>query len=188
MQIGNTTEVYGIGTKKYHWLSAVLVIAMLGVGWYMSDLDNSPDKFRIYGLHKSFGAIVFMLSVIRIAWAFSQPSPRFLLTGPGSRAKYIASKSVHGMLYLWLLAMPLSGWVMSNAAGYPVSVFGWFTMPTLVDKSKAIGGFAHEMHETLPVIGLILITVHVGAALYHHIVEKDDTLRRMMPGYRLPSD
>ncbi len=125
-----------------------------------------------------------MVTVLRVGWVIAQPKP-VMMPGIG-RLQHIAAKAVHGLLYLWLLAMPLSGWIMSNAAGYPVKVFGLFTMPTLLGPDKTIGGYAHEAHHLLATVGLVLIALHTVAALFHHYVLKNDTLRRMMPGY-IPS-
>jgi len=182
MQIGNTTKSYGLVSQKLHWIIAILIVGLLAVGWYMADMPRSPEKFQLYGVHKAIGIIVLALAVLRISWVVLQPKPETL--GSESKLQIVAAKAVHGFLYLWMLAMPLSGWLMSSAGGHPVSVFGLFTMPTLVEKGSSLGGIAHEVHETLPVIGVLLLVAHIGAAVYHHVILKDDTLRRIMPGYK----
>ncbi len=181
MALGNTTETYGSATRGVHWLTVALIAAGFGLAWTMTDMANSPDKFRLYGLHKSIGATVLALGLFRILWTVVQPSPRALGNSP--RWQEIAAKAVHGLLLLWLVAMPLSGWLMSAAGGHPVSVFGLFTLPSLIGQDRETAHFLRETHETLASLGLFLIAAHVGAALWHHVVVKDGTLRRMLPGF-----
>lgn len=181
MALGNTTETYGSASRGVHWFTVALIVAVFGLAWTMTEMANSPDKFRLYGLHKSIGATILALGLFRIVWTVVQPSPRVLGNPP--RWQEISAKAVHGLLLLWLVVMPLSGWVMSSAGGHPVSVFGLFTLPNLVGVDREFAHTVKEGHELLANLGLFLIAAHVGAALWHHVVVKDGTLRRMLPAF-----
>jgi cytochrome b561 len=146
----------------------------------MEDQKISPDILKLYGLHKSVGITVLALALLRLIWALSNTAPKMLgLEKPWEK---LAARGVHGLLYLCLFLMPLSGWVMSSAAGYPVSVFGLFTLPDLVGADKDLHELAEEVHEITAYAFMGLIAAHAGAALMHHFVKKDRTLIRMVKG------
>jgi cytochrome b561 len=179
MMLGNSSNGYGCVSRVVHWLAVALVATAFGLAWTMTEMASGPDKFRLYGLHKSIGALILGLGLARIVWTAVQPAPVPLgELPPWQRA---AAKAVHGLLLLWLVAMPLSGWLMSSAAGRPVSVFGWFVLPNLLATDKDLAHAIKEMHEMLASLGMFLIATHVAAALWHHFVLKDGTLRRMLP-------
>lgn len=179
MALGNSTTGYGCVSRAIHWIGFFLVAAAFGLAWTMTEMASGPDKFRLYGIHKSIGALVLGLGLLRIVWTVAQPAPKPL--GALVPWQRILAKAVHGLLLLWMVAMPLSGWLMSAAAGRPVSVFGWFVLPNPVAPDKAMAHTFKEMHEVLAALGLLLIGLHVAAALWHHFVLKDGTLRRMLP-------
>jgi len=93
----------------------------------------------------------------------------------------IAAATGHGLLYLLILAQPLTGWAMSSAANYPVTLFGWFQFPALVGASHDLHEILEEVHEATFYALVVVAAIHVAAALYHHFWMKDDTLRRMLP-------
>lgn len=148
----------------------------------MSDMPNTPDKFRLYGLHKAVGIITLALIIFRMIWKFINTSPAL----PDSLDAWqkLAAKSSHAVLYILMLAMPLSGWAMSSAAGFPVSIFGWFTMPNIVAPDKELLGFFREAHEIIAYLIILVTLTHVTAALLHHFYYKDNVLTRMLPFVR----
>lgn len=176
MQLKNSETHFGLIAILFHWVMALLIIGMLGVGLYMTDLPIGIQKLKLYGLHKAFGILVLILVILRIIWRLSNKTP--LLTMP--KLEVIAARLAHLALYALMLAMPLSGWLMTSAAGLPPSFFGLFTLPSLVapnDDLRELFGFAHEWLA----YGLIaLIVLHTLAALKHHFYNKDDILRRMI--------
>ncbi len=176
----NTTTRYGAVAQGFHWLVALLVIALLAVGLYMTRLEPSPDMFKIYALHKSVGITVLTLAVLRLVWKLSNPHPQALPTHQ-QWEKFMA-RLVHVFLYFAIIGMPLSGWIMSSAKGFPVSVFGWFTLPDLVGTSKDIGKLANQFHELTAYALIAAIVLHFAGAMKHHIIDRDGTLRRMVPG------
>jgi cytochrome b561 len=179
MGLRNTAARYGSVAKAFHWAVAGLILYLLYLGLTMHDLPVGVEKIRQYGLHKSLGITVLTLAALRLLWRFSGPSPALLGTPP--RYQRLLAMGTHGTLYTLMLAMPLSGWIMSSAAGFPVSVFGWFTLPNLAATSPQTQTLFHEVHEVLAYSLMALIALHVLASLYHHFYLKDGTLRRMLP-------
>lgn len=179
MQIRNSAEGYGIIAKTLHWLVALLIIAIWSVGVYMTDVPDSDTTLRstLYSLHKSAGMAILMLVIIRYSWrlydrSLSPATPHKILS--------LAAHTVHYALYVFMFIQPLSGWALSSAAGYPPSFFGLFTFPALVTKNPDMVSFYAEVHEIAAYILLGLFLLHTSAALFHHFVLKDKTLKRML--------
>lgn len=177
----NTTEKYGAVAISFHWVIAILVIAMLAVGLIMTEMDPSPQMFKIYALHKSVGILVLTLAVLRVIWRLSNPHPSSLPTHKAWE-KFLA-KLVHVLLYAALFIMPLSGWIMSSAKGFPVNLFGieGLTLPDLVKPDKDTAELAGEIHEVAAYSLIAAIALHFGGAMKHHVIDRDGTLRRMLP-------
>lgn len=173
---------YGAVAIVLHWLTALLVIGLAGIGFWMTDLQLSPTKIEIYNWHKWFGLTVLALTAIRIAWRATHPPPPLLLA---TRAKRALAHGVHGLMYALLLAMPITGWLQNSAAGFPLTWFGLFRVPPLVERNRAAFEFWQDVHATLAVVLVALIVLHVAAALKHRFVDRDATLARMGLG-RLP--
>src|SRR5205085_10344839 len=132
--------------------------------------------------HKSVGITILGLALIRLMWRGATPPPPLPDTlRPYERA---LARFTHAALYFLLFAMPLSGWMMSSARGFPVSWFGFFQLPDLVPKNKALYEALLTTHGTLAVVLAVVVALHVAGALKHHFIHKDDVLRRMLP---LPS-
>ena len=186
MALRNDNMKYGSMAKCLHWLIGVMIIALIIVGLVLDEMEASPDKLKLVGLHKSFGITVLSLAVIRIVWKLQNVSP--LLPFHMSGLQKMAAKAGHALLYFFMFAMPLSGWAMSSAAGYSVSVFGWFTMPNLMEPDQELRKFFREAHELLAWGLIAVLAAHVGAALLHHIYYKDNVLLRMLPYAKLRKD
>lgn len=176
----NTGSVYGLFARILHWSMGVLIITMLAVGLYMEDLPNSPDKFELYGLHKSIGVLLLALVIIRFTWRQKNPIPALPHEMPNIIK--LGAHVTHGMLYTLMLLMPLIGWGMSSAGGHPVSFFGWFTLPPLVAPDKELGSQLAFLHYAGGILLITLILAHVSAAIYHHFIRKDHVLKRMLIG------
>jgi cytochrome b561 len=149
----------------------------------MTDLPNSPHKIAVYSLHKSIGLTLLVLVVLRLLWRLAAGTPRALAGIPAWQAR-IATLT-HWSLYALLFAMPISGWVLNSTAGFPLRWFGLFNLPALAAKSEAAHDLARETHETLFWILVAMAALHASAALYHHLVRRDATLTRMLPGIRV---
>jgi cytochrome b561 len=160
----------------------VLVIAMLVIGLIMVDLPLGVQKLELYALHKSIGIVILAFTAARLAWHLSGTRP--VLLGPSRLYERVLAHAVHVSFYIVLIAMPLTGWLMSSAANFSVSVFGLFTLPDLVAPDKALGKAFEAAHSWLAWILIGLVALHVAGALKHHFVLRNDTLRRMIPGWR----
>ena len=178
MQWRNSERRYGAISKGFHWGVGLLIVGMIALGLYMEDM-HGPDKLKTYAFHKATGLVILGLVILRINWKLSQQSP--LLPASLSKPHVIGARLAHFALYLCIFLMPLSGWLMSSAAGFPVSIYGWFVMPDLIGPDKPTARFMHKAHGILADALIILISLHVLAALLHHFVYKNNVLRTMFP-------
>lgn len=182
MQWRNDPTRYGALSQGLHWIVAALIVALFLIGWYMEELPLGPDKIRIYNLHKSIGVLVLALASLRLLWRLLSPPPP-LPAGLVEWQRRAAGAS-HFLLYLLIFAQPAIGILHSNAANFPVVVFGSLTLPSLIgpdEAAKKALGAAHHWG-SWAILGLV--AVHAAGALYHHFVLKDGVLRRMLPGSR----
>jgi cytochrome b561 len=145
----------------------------------MGDLPNGPDKIETYALHKSIGITILGLATIRLLWRLYAGAPH-PVPGTPTWQERIASVT-HLALYGLLFAMPLSGWVLNSAAGFPLQWFGIANLPHIVEKSHDLRELAEEAHEIMFWIMAFLVAAHAGAAFFHHIFQRDATLARMLP-------
>ncbi|QEL64827.1 cytochrome b561 [Oryzomicrobium terrae] len=159
-----------------HWLVALLIFAAFPLGMYMADLPFSPNKLQLFSYHKWIGITVLLLVAIRLAWRATHAAPP---APAGPRWQQVAATAVHHLLYVLMLVVPLSGWLMSSAKGFQTVWFGVLPLPDLVAKDKALGDLLREVHELLNYTLLALVAAHVGAALKHHFIDKDGLLDRM---------
>jgi len=162
-----------------HWLIALIVFGLFPLGFYMHDLPLSPYKLQLYSYHKWAGMTVLLLAVLRVLWRLTHRPPPFV---PGlPRWQAFVAHVVHHGLYLLVLAVPVSGWMMSSALGFPVVWFGVLPLPDLVAKNKELGELLKLVHAVLNYGLLLLVFAHITAALLHHMVDRDGTLARMLP-------
>jgi cytochrome b561 len=165
-----------------HWISAIIILGMFPIGLVMTRLGPGPTTNLLYELHKSFGLIVIGLALIRIAVRAISGAPPILQTIPPWQR--IAARGTHVALYILILLVPLTGLAATSACCAPVNLF-WSIPMTL----PIYGGFAVAkpiflLHNVFSVTLAGILLLHAGAALHHHYVKKDDTLRRMLPGSR----
>lgn len=168
--------------KTLHWLVFALMSGAFAVGFYMHDLPLSPTKLQLVSWHKWTGVTIFMLVMLRLTWRLMNPPPP--LPSHMSNLERAAAEGMHRLLYILMLAMPLSGWLMSSAKGFQTVWFGIVPLPDLLSKNPPLGKALSEVHETLGFIILAFVAVHVLAALKHHLIDRDDVLARMTPGVK----
>lgn len=162
-----------------HWLTATLILITFVLGVYMHELTFSPFKLKLFSYHKWIGVTIFLLTLVRLAWRTTHTPPPMPDTIPLWQQR--AADGVHLLLYALMLAIPVSGWLMSSAKGVPVVYLGLLQLPDLVNKDKALGEFLTMVHQAF-VFGLMgLVGMHAAAALKHHFIDHDATLRRMLP-------
>lgn len=169
---------YDSMAKALHWLMAALIIALWCVGEGFDLLPKGDLRSQVIGLHKAFGVIVIILAVLRLTWRATHTAPALPATMPAW--EQLGAKLGHLALYGLMFALPLSGILMSQSGGRAVSVFG-LILPDIIGKDEALHEFFQESHEVLASLLAIVLVVHVAAALRHHIMLKDDVLRRMLP-------
>ncbi|NTV94998.1 MAG: cytochrome b [Thiobacillus sp.] len=165
-----------------HWLMAAGLIGTFSLGVYMHELPFSPTKLQLYSWHKWAGVTLFSLALARLAWRAGHRPPELPATMP--RYMRHGAALVHGALYLLMLAIPLSGWLMSSAKGVTTVWFGVLPLPDLLSKDKELGDLLQEVHESLNLGLLALVIAHAVAALKHHFIDRDDILVRILPGQR----
>lgn len=165
--------------KSLHWLMAALLFGLLALGFYMHDLPLSPEKLQLYSWHKWAGVTAFLLVLARLAWRFTHRPPALPESMP-KRLQFIAHAG-HLALYALMIAIPLSGWLMSSAKGFQTVYFGLLPIPDLLTKDKALGECLAEVHKVINIALMLVVIGHLGAALKHHFIDKDDILTRMLP-------
>lgn len=186
MALRNSEQSWGAVAQFLHWAVALAVIGLCVVGLLMQELPASPTKIKIYALHKSVGITVLALVILRLLWRLVDRRPPHPASMP--RWQRTLSALTHGLLYALLLAMPLSGWLYNSASNFALRWFNLFSIPPLTGPDPAIKAWAQDLHSIgFYTLGL-LFALHVGAALRHHYVERDATLRRMLPFVRKESD
>ncbi|MBL8492106.1 MAG: cytochrome b [Rhodocyclaceae bacterium] len=170
---------YTLTAVRLHWLTALAIVGTFAVGIYMHDLPLSPQKLQIYSWHKWSGVTIFVLVLIRLAWRIGHPPPAEPAGMPAWQRK--AAAGVHHLLYLLMVAVPLSGWLMSSAKGFQTVWFGVLPLPDLVAKNKDLGDALQVTHMSLNFAMAALVVAHAGAAIKHHFIDRDDVLVRMLP-------
>ena len=169
---------YSPGTKVFHWLIAIIVITMLSVSFFLGDF---PEKYQpsAYMIHKSFGLTVLFLVIARFFWVQYSGKPDLPVKMP--KWEKILSHFVQYSFYVFLIIMPICGWVMSVAAQRVPTYFGLFRMPLPIDANKSLSEFMEQSHTTIAWILIVLIVLHVAGAIKHHFIDKDNVLKRMLP-------
>lgn len=162
-----------------HWLIALLIVISFGVGLYMVDLKLSPTKLKIYSYHKWVGVSIFALVVIRLLWRATHRTPALPNDMPDWQRRF--AEAMHWFLYLLILVIPISGWLMSSAKGFQTVVFGVLPIPDLIGKDKELGDTLAQVHAVLNYLMAGLVVIHAAAAIKHHFVDRDDVLARMLP-------
>lgn len=182
MRLTNTSTNWGAIAKLFHWLIALLVIGNLVLGYWSDDLPVSPRKVEAFYWHKTIGLTILWLAVLRLLWRFTNPAPMLPLDMPGwERA---LARTSHFLLYVLMIAMPISGWVINSAANFPLDLYGILRVPDLVadgPNEAAIEDAATLVHNWMFYVICVLLALHVAGALKHHVVDGDHVLRRMLP-------
>ncbi|HLT43147.1 MAG TPA: cytochrome b [Luteimonas sp.] len=177
---------WGAVSQAMHWLIVLLVIAMAALGLTMVELPNTPFKLKLYNLHKSIGLTIFALMLLRLAWRAYAGAPPPVPGTPTWQAR--AASLTHGLLYALLFAMPVSGWVVNAASGFPLHWFGLFRVPQFGGRDDALHALAKGWHEWLFWALVVLALAHAFAAVWHHLFRGDATLARMLPRGWLEED
>ncbi|PHS71519.1 MAG: cytochrome b [Methylophaga sp.] len=177
MQLANNLKSYGVISILLHWGMAVLIIGLFILGEYMVDLTYYDAWYIIApDLHRSFGILVLLLLALRLAWRLNTIHPE----GIGKKWEQYVAIVVHRLFYILILTIIISGYLITTADGQAISVFGWFDVPATVYGFENQEDVAGEVHEVLTYILITLVVLHSLAALKHHFINHDATLRRML--------
>jgi cytochrome b561 len=162
-----------------HWLLALMIIGSFGFGLYMTELPVSPQRLKLINWHKWAGVTILFLSALRLLWRLTHPAPPLPDTMPAWQRT--ASHVSHWGMYALFFAVPLIGWAYSSAAGFPIVWFGVLPLPDWVPKDRELAEAIKPFHELAAWALMLIVIVHVLAALKHHFVDRDGVLARMLP-------
>lgn len=175
------SQGYNKTAKTVHWISAIVVIGMFAVGLWMVDLTYYSEWYQIAPhWHKSIGILLALLTLFRLLWKAMTKSPSV----EGSKLEKVAAKSAHHLMYVLLFVLFISGYLISTEDGRPISVFGWFDVPGLGKFFENQADLAGQVHYYVAFVLIGLASVHALAALKHHFIDKDNTLRKMTRGLK----
>jgi cytochrome b561 len=174
---------YGAVAQLLHWTTALLLVGLFCVGFYMVDLKVSPQRLQLFSYHKWAGVTVFLLVALRLAWRLAHRPPQL---PPMPEWERRTAEITHRLLYLLLFAVPLSGWLMSSAKGFQTVWFGKLPLPDLLAKNPPLGEALEYVHYWLNKMLLGLAGLHIAAALKHYFVDHDHVLQRMLPSRSTP--
>jgi cytochrome b561 len=179
MFIRDTSGGYGIVSRLFHWLMAVAIFAMFILGLWMVRLDYySPYYNTAPDIHRSIGMLLLFALLLRWLWRAFNPKPSDAELSPVERK---ASSAVHRGFYVLLLALMISGYLISTPDGDPIRIFGWFDIPALI-KMPGLETPAGNVHRILAYVTIVLAAVHTLAALKHHLIDKSSVMTRMWSG------
>ena len=182
VQLQNSDSRYGAIALGLHWLMALVLTALLVSGLYMTalpDVGFNTLKIRLILYHKELGMLALALVTPRLLWRLANKLPHLAEALPDWQK--VVARFVHLCFYALMFALPITGWLMSSAAAIPVSILGLFTLPDLVGRSDRLFRAFIDIHMALAYGLIACMLVHVGAALRHHFMLGDDTLKRMLP-------
>lgn len=188
MSFFNRKSGWGLPARLLHWVSGAVILFMLGLGTYMTNfVPDIYEQFGLFQLHKSWGFVAFTLGLLRIVWRLVNPTPA--LPDTMSSIEVLASRMSHFMLYVLVITMPVSGWLMASASplqdtyGIKNLVFGLFELPDpFVPGGEALEGILSTIHTGSAIALTALLVIHVAAALRHQFIKRDGLIRRMILG------
>jgi len=175
----DTSAQYGLITKGLHWLIAILIIALLGIGWWMVDLSYfDPWYHDALTWHKSLGLIVGLVVTFKLTWGLidTPPKPQSTL----SSFEKTASGLAHNTLRLAMLVIPVTGYLVSTSEGAAIEVFNWFSFPAAMQINEGARDIAIDVHYYFAYTTLALVILHATAALKHQFIDRKGTLKRML--------
>lgn len=175
----NTPEQYGLISKLFHWLSALIIISMYIMGKWMEDLDYYSQWYHTApAWHKSIGICLLLFTCLRLIWRTTTPLPASLSSH--SKNVTLMSSIGHKLIYVALFIAMCSGYLISTADGRVIDVFTWFSVPVIGPFIENQEDLAGEIHEQATNAVILLAIIHILAALKHHFIDKDNTLKRML--------
>jgi cytochrome b561 len=176
---GTRTDHYPATSKLLHWLVAVCVLTTAPVAIAMTRVGKGPTQDLLYNFHKSLGVLILILMILRL---INRLAVGALTAAPEIEPwQKAVSATVHTLLYVLLLAMPIVGYIANSAFGAPTPFFGLFNLPPIVGQNEALATQLFTIHRWVGWLVIALVLTHVSAALYHHFIRGDSVLKRMLP-------
>jgi cytochrome b561 len=177
IQWRNSEVRYGTVAQMLHWtIFALIVLQFVSAELIDAFARESAGRVALVGVHESLGLATVALVLIRLLWSIANPG----LPGHGPAWQQRLARAAHTGLYGLMIAVPAVGYVVAAARGHDLALFG-FTLPELIGRDRALARTAKEVHEALAWTMAALVGIHAGAAIWHHVVVRDATLRRMLP-------
>ena len=182
MNINNSDgSRYTTAAIVFHWIIAILVFTMIGLGLYMTGVPKgNPDRAFYFNLHKSIGVTTALLVIARLWWRAKNPPPSLPASMPGWEIQ--ASKITHALLYMCVIVMPLSGFAATQFTKYGVNYFGMFKIPPMGFENKTIYDLLQGVHGVTATFLIVLVSIHILAAFKHLLINRDKVFQRMLPG------
>jgi cytochrome b561 len=169
------TKPFPLLSRVLHWTMALLILAMLFIGIRM--VSSLPDYHRLVSIHKPLGILVLVLVAIRLINRLLDPPPPLPETFP--LPLRFAAEASHGLLYALMFAVPLVGWAMLSAAGYPIQLLGSLLLPPILPHSDPLFAFLRPLHTALAILLFATFLAHLGAALTHALIFRDGVFQSM---------
>jgi cytochrome b561 len=169
---------YGTTAKIFHWLIVALLFVQYPIGWLMPDIHRDMKPGNAMTLHISFGILILMLIVLRLFWRITHPVAPESSLPPWQR---LTSEAVHWLLYALVLAVTVTGWLFASFRGWPVSFFFLAPLPMLSSESASAGRTIDGWHQAAGWALLVVIAIHVLAAMAHIFIYRDRIMQRMLP-------
>jgi len=181
----NDADSWGAPAKLFHWVMAALILAQIALGLMAASWRVSPVKLELFFWHKSTGMLILALVALRLLWRLANPAP---MLPPGMAAwERAAARLSHLFLYALMIALPVTGWIVTSASNVPFRIFWLIPLPAIVAPDEPTADLAALVHGGLAALLALALVAHVGAALRHHFVKRNTVLIRMLPGtWRTP--
>src|SRR6266446_5598170 len=175
----NTADSWGAPAKWFHWVMAALILAQITLGLMAANWRVSPAKLELFFWHKSTGMLILALVALRLLWRLANRAPELPSGMPAwERA---AARSSHLVLYVLMIALPVTGWVVNSASNVPFRIFWLIPLPAIVAPDETTADLVAAVHGGLAALLALVLAAHTGAALRHHFVKRDTVLTRMLP-------
>ncbi|MXP63473.1 cytochrome b [Roseomonas sp. M0104] len=170
---------YNRTARLLHWGTAFIVLLIIALGIWIAQAPPEDEalKLRLYNIHESFGITILLVTLFRLFWRWRHPPPPVTPPLPGWMRKVATAN--HSAFYVLLIVQPVVGLMATNAWGFPLTAFGLVPIPSPIGRNEALAPTLSAIHDTIGLTLAALVAVHAGAALWHHFVRRDNTLRRM---------
>ena len=172
------TERYDRTAQLLHWLTVALILAQFAIAWTMPDIHRGTQPAGLIAWHLSVGTTILAVMAVRAIWRLTHPEPPPPATI--SQALQVVSRLTHVALYSLLVALPLLGWANASSRGWPVRLFGVIPLPPMSSTGSSLGHSLGDIHQTVALVLLGVICLHVGGALYNALIVRDRTVQRML--------